>query len=40
MSNQAKEKTLVGSLIKVSDYVRDDGTQVDGYYRKRPSYTG
>ncbi len=36
--HQAKEKTLVGSLIKVSDYVRDDGTQVDGYYRKRPNY--
>ena len=34
---QANEKSLRGDLVKVSAYVRDDGTQVDGYYRRRPN---
>lgn len=34
---QAEEKSLTGDLIKVAAYVRDDGTQVDGYYRRRPN---
>lgn len=38
LENQAREKTVTGDLVKVSGYVRDDGTQVDGYYRKRPNY--
>lgn len=36
-SSQAREKFLAGALIKVSGYVRDDGTVVDGYYRRRPN---
>lgn len=36
-SSQAREKFLTGALIKVSGYVRDDGTVVDGYYRRRPN---
>ncbi len=36
-SSQAREKFLAGTLIKVSGYVRDDGTVVDGYYRRRPN---
>lgn len=34
---QAEEQSFTGDLIKVSAYVRDDGTQVDGYYRRRPN---
>lgn len=34
---QASKRTITGDLVKVSSYVRDDGTQVDGYYRKRPN---
>lgn len=31
----AQNATLNGDLIKVSSYTREDGTQVDGYYRRK-----
>lgn len=34
--SQAYGKTITGDLVRVSSYIRDDGTQVEGYYRKRP----
>lgn len=33
----AQNATMSGDLIKVSAYTRGDGTQVDGYYRRKPN---
>lgn len=33
----AQNATLSGELIKVSAYTREDGTNVEGYYRHRPN---
>src|SRR5574344_1019955 len=34
---QAKEAVKNGTMIWVNSYTRDDGTEVKGYYRSRPS---
>ncbi len=35
--NQAKQELKAGNLIYVNSYVRTDGTEVKGYYRRKPS---
>ena len=35
--NQAKQELKAGNLIYVNSYVRADGTEVKGYYRRKPS---
>ena len=32
---EAKNKLQTGDLIWVNSYVRDDGTEVKGYYRRK-----
>lgn len=32
------KRVLSGELIYVDNYIRSDGTKVDGYYRRRPYY--
>ena len=34
---QAKQQVLAGNLIYVNPYKRADGTEVRGYYRRKPS---
>ena len=35
---QAQQKYQNGELVWVNSYVRQDGTQVEGYYRSRPHH--
>lgn len=32
---QAEQEVKVGNLIWVNSYTRDDGTEVNGYYRRK-----
>ena len=34
-NKEAKNKLQTGDLIWVNSYVRDDGTEVKGYYRRK-----
>ncbi|MGN0018650.1 MAG: Mbeg1-like protein [Candidatus Gastranaerophilaceae bacterium] len=36
-SQHAEHSALMGELIKVTSYTRDDGTHVDSYYRRLPN---